>query len=67
MKRTILNIGDDLHAQAVDLTGVQKKTALMCEVLNEKIESKTALLLALLGGSVPWEGLFPRRHSAVTE
>ena len=65
--RTTLNIDDDLYAQAVELTGMQEKTALMREGLKALIERESAKRLAMLGGSDPLAALSPRRQSAVTE
>jgi Arc/MetJ family transcription regulator len=49
--RTTLNIDDELYAQAVELTGVQVKTALMREGLKALIERESVKRLAMLGGS----------------
>jgi Arc/MetJ family transcription regulator len=65
--RTTLNIDDDLFAQAVELTGVQEKTALMREGLKALIERESARRLALLGGSDPTAELISRRQSAMVE
>ena len=46
--RTTLNIDDDLYAQAVELTGVHEKTALLREGLKALIERESAQRLALL-------------------
>lgn len=61
--RTTLNIDDDLLAQAVELTGVQEKTALMREGLKALIERESAKRLALLGGSEPTLSAVARRQS----
>ena len=60
--RTTLNIDDDLYAQAVELTGVHEKTALVRESLYALIERESAKRLALLGGSEPDLMPIPRRH-----
>ncbi|PKG99342.1 type II toxin-antitoxin system VapB family antitoxin [Paraglaciecola sp. MB-3u-78] len=65
--RTTLNIDDDLFAQAVELTGVKEKTALMREGLKALIERESARRLALLGGTDPSAQLSPRRQSEMTE
>ncbi|WP_340677810.1 type II toxin-antitoxin system VapB family antitoxin [Paraglaciecola sp.] len=65
--RTTLNIDDDLFAQAVELTGVQEKTALMREGLKALIERESARRLALLGGSDPTAELISRRQSTMVE
>jgi len=67
MMRTTLNIDDDLYAQAVELTGVKEKTALMREGLKALIERESARRLALLGGTDAAASLGPRRQSAVAE
>lgn len=61
--RTTLNIDDDLYAQAVKLTGVEEKTALMRESLKALIERESARRLAALGGSEPNLTPIPRRQS----
>lgn len=61
--RTTLNIDDTLYAQAVDLTGIHEKTALLREGLKALIERESARRLALLGGSEPDLEKISRRHS----
>lgn len=51
--RTTLNIDDDLYAEAVRLTGVAEKTALMRASLKALIERESARRLADLGGTEP--------------
>jgi len=63
--RTTLNIDDDLYAQAVELTGVHEKTALVRESLHALIERESAKRLALLGGSEPDFMPIPRRQSTI--
>jgi len=65
--RTTLNIDDDLYAQAVELTGVHEKTALVRESLHALIERESAKRLALLGGSEPDLISIPRRQSNMAE
>ena len=65
--RTTLNIDDDLYAQAVELTGVHEKTALLREGLKALIERESAQRLALLGGSEPSLKKVPRRQSGLAE
>lgn len=60
--RTTLNIDDDLYVQAVELTGVHEKTALVRESLYALIERESAKRLALLGGSEPDLMPIPRRQ-----
>ena len=61
--RTTLNIDDDLYAQAVKLTGVSEKTALLRESLIALIERESARRLAALGGSERNLKPIPRRQS----
>ena len=65
--RTTVNIDEDLYAQAVDLTGVHEKTALLREGLKALIERESAQRLALLGGSEPDLKQIPRRQSGLAE
>ena len=65
--RTTVNIDEDLYAQAVDLTGVHEKTALLREGLKALIERESAQRLALLGGSEPDLEQVPRRQSGLAE
>lgn len=65
--RTTLNIDDDLYAQAVELTGVHEKTALVRESLHALIERESAKRLALLGGSEPDLMSIPRRQSSIAK
>ncbi|MDE0281636.1 MAG: type II toxin-antitoxin system VapB family antitoxin [Gammaproteobacteria bacterium] len=51
--RTTLTIDDRLFEQAVALTGVQEKAALLRESLKALIERESARRLAALGGSEP--------------
>lgn len=63
LMRTTLNIDDTLYAQAVNLTGIHEKTALLREGLKALIERESARRLALLGGSEPDLEKISRRHS----
>lgn len=65
--RTTLNIDDDLYAQAVELTGVHEKTALVRESLHALIERESAKRLALLGGSEPDLMPISRRQSTIAK
>ncbi len=49
--RTTLNIDDQLYEEAVRLTGVKEKTALLRESLKALIQRESARRLAQLGGS----------------
>ena len=64
--RTTLNIDDQLYAKAVELTGIEEKTALLREGLKALIERESARRLAQLGGSEPQLDSVPRRHSELT-
>ncbi len=61
--RTTLNIDDALYKQAVELTGISEKTALLREGLKALIERESAQRLARLGGSEPALEAIPRRQS----
>lgn len=50
--RTTLNLDDDLLRQAIDLTGITEKAALLRESLKALIERESARRLALLGLSL---------------
>lgn len=65
--RTTLNIDDDLLAEAMKLTGIQEKTALMRESLRALIERESAYRLAALGGSEPQLDSVARRRSELTD
>lgn len=60
--RTTLALDDDLLAEAVALTGVNEKTALVREALKALIERESARRLARLGGSDPKAKAPPRRR-----
>ena len=61
--RTTLNIDDRLFAEAVRLTGVKEKTALLRESLRALIQRESARRLARLGGSEPELEEICRRRS----
>lgn len=61
--RTTLTIDDRLYEQAVALTGVREKSALLREGLKALIERESARRLAALGGSEPELAPIPRRRS----
>lgn len=63
--RTTLNIDDDLYKQAVGLTGIHEKTALLRESLKALIERESARRLACLGGSESELENISRRQSAL--
>ena len=51
--RTTLNIDDQLYEEAVRLTGVKEKTALLRESLKALIQRESAKRLSQLGGTEP--------------
>jgi len=60
--RTTLALDDDLLAQAIALTGMAEKTALVREALRALIQRESAKRLALLGGTMPLLQDVPRRQ-----
>ncbi|HQR88223.1 MAG: DUF2191 domain-containing protein [Caulobacter sp. 12-67-6] len=60
--RTTLALDDELLARAIDLTGIEEKTALVREALNALVERESARRLARLGGSQPDLKAAPRRR-----
>ncbi len=62
--RTTLNIDDQLFEEAVRLTGIKEKTALLRESLKALIQRESARRLALLGGEEPELNKIPRRQSS---
>ncbi len=61
--RTTLNIDDQLFEEAVRLTGVKEKTALLRKSLKALIQRKSTRRLALLGGNEPGLNEIPRRRN----
>jgi len=61
--RTTLNIDDQLYEEAVRLTGVKEKTALIRESLKALIQRESARRLSQLGGSEPQLEDIPHRQS----
>ena len=59
--RTTINIDDRLFNEAVRLTGMKEKTALVRESIKALIERESARRLAKLGGSEPQLNEIPRR------
>ena len=60
--RTTLNIDDHLYEEAVRLTGVKEKTALIKESLKALIQRESAKRLSQLAGSEPLLDDIPRRQ-----
>lgn len=63
--RTTLIIDEELVEQARELTGIEKKTALVRAGLEALIAREAAVRLAAMGGSQPELRPIPRRRSAV--
>lgn len=61
--RTTLNLNDELLAEALRLTGLEEKTAVIHEGLRTLIAREKAKRLARLGGSEPHLRTAPRRRS----
>ena len=61
--RTTLNIDDDLYEEAVRLTGVKEKTALLRESLKALIQRESAKRLSKLGATETSLDDIPRRRS----
>jgi Arc/MetJ family transcription regulator len=51
--RTTINIDDDLLRDAIELTGIEERAALVREGLRALVEREAARRLARLGGSQP--------------
>jgi Arc/MetJ family transcription regulator len=62
--RTTLNIDPDLLREAIKLTGVSEKTALVRLGLQALIAKESAKRLASLGGTERGLSTVPRRRSA---
>lgn len=63
--RTTITLDDRLLAEAMKLTGLREKTALVREALTALIERESARRLSLLGGTEPEITVAPRRRSGV--
>lgn len=62
--RTTISLDDELVHQAVSLTGIEEKTALIRAALKVLVERESARRLARLGGSQPDLKPIPRRRRA---
>ncbi len=62
--RTTVTLDDELVTQAVSLTGIEEKTALIRQALKVLVERESARRLARLGGSQPDLKPIPRRRTA---
>jgi len=60
--RTTLNINDDILHEAIKLTGIKEKTALVMLGLKSLIAKESARRLAQLGGSQKSLRSIPRRR-----
>ena len=60
--RTTLNLDDELLAEALQLSGLDEKTAVIHEGLKALIAREKARRLARLGGSEPQLTAVPRRR-----
>ncbi len=60
--RTTLNLNDELMAEALRVTGLDEKTAVIHEGLRALIAREKARRLARLGGSEPQLRDVPRRR-----
>jgi Arc/MetJ family transcription regulator len=58
-----LALGDELVAQAQNLTGMREKSSLVREALKALIERESARRLARMDGIAPKLELAPRRRS----
>ncbi len=61
--RTTIALDDDLLSQAMALTGVSEKAAVVREALKALVQRESAKRLALLGGSNAQLQDIPRRQS----
>ena len=60
--RTTVTLDDELFADAVELTGIKEKSALVNASLKALVEREAARRLARLGGSEPQLRPIPRRR-----
>ena len=67
MARTTLILDDELLEEALRLTGLEEKTAVVHEGLKALIRRESARQLADLGGSQPDLKPIPRRRSRGVE
>jgi Arc/MetJ family transcription regulator len=61
--RTTINLDDKLIEEAMRVTGVRERTALIHEGLRALVTRESARRLARLGGSEPQLRPIPRRRS----
>lgn len=60
--RTTINLDDELVQKAMEMTGIQERTALVHEGLRRLIQQEAARRLARMGGSEPGLKPIPRRR-----
>lgn len=65
--RTTVNIDDGLLADAMELTGIQEKSALLNRALEALVQREAARRLAAMGGTQPGLKYIPRRRPAAAE
>lgn len=65
--RTTVTIDDDLLANAMELTGIAEKSALMNAALQALVHREAARRLARMGGTQPGLEYIPRRRPAAAE
>ncbi len=61
--RTTINLDDELIEDAIRISGIRERTALVHEGLRALIERESARRLARLGGVAPQLESTPRRRS----
>lgn len=61
--RTTVNLDEELIEEAMRVTGVQERTALIHEGLRALVTRESARRLARLGGTEPQLRAIPRRRS----
>jgi Arc/MetJ family transcription regulator len=62
--RTTVTLDDELIAEAIELTGITERSALLRAALEGLVQHETARRLAKLGGSDPEATAAPRRRGA---
>lgn len=60
--RTTINLDDELIAEAMEMTGINERTAVIHEALRSLIAREAGRRLAKLGGSDPTAKAPPRRR-----
>ena len=63
MKKTTMNLNEDLLKKAMEATGIKEKTALVHKGLEELIKKAAFQRLIHLGGSDPKAKSAPRKRS----